>query len=330
MGRIDRSGGQDATMERRHIQAMLRHIDEYELVKSKQHASFKTARQFYEAHGLCKQNFLKYYRRFVAEGRRMEALIPHRTGRKYKDAVQYTPEVIEAVKAIRSKGYNRFDISRLMKQQHQIELAPTSVYRLMKKLNIHHLNPVIKEEKRRIVKMAAGELGHIDIHYIAKGTVRELGQKKLYLLGVIDSYSRVCWLEVLESIKAVDVMFAGMEALMRLKERYDITFNEILSDNGQEFSSRNNPSHPFERMLTFYGIKHRYTRPFTPQTNGKIERLWKTIEDELLGGEQFDTLDELKQHITGYAIYYNEHRSHQAIDQKTPAAMLKPILEPSC
>ena len=37
MGRIDRSGGQDATMERRHIQQMLRHIDEYEQVKKKKH-----------------------------------------------------------------------------------------------------------------------------------------------------------------------------------------------------------------------------------------------------------------------------------------------------
>jgi transposase InsO family protein len=322
MGRVDRSGGQDATMERRHIQAMLRHIDEYECVKRKQHGLYKTAASFYKARGLCKQNFLKYYRRYVTQGRVVSALIPHRTGRKYRDAVQYAPEVIEAVQAIRSKGYNRFDISRLIKQQHQIELPPTSVYRLMKKLGIHRLNSVIKEEKRRIVKMAAGELGHVDIHYIAKGTVKECGQKKLYLLGIIDSYSRVCWLEVLESIAAVDVMFAGMEALMRLKDRYDISFTEMLSDNGSEFSSRNNPSHPFERMLRFYGIKHRYTKPFTPQTNGKIERFWKTIEDELLAGEQFETLDELKHHITGYAIYYNEHRAHQGIDLKTPAAML--------
>ena len=44
-------------------------------------------------------------------------------------------------------------------------------------------------------------------------------------------------------------------------------------------------------MLTFYDIKHRYTKPFSPQTNGKIERFWKILEDELLSGETFETLE---------------------------------------
>jgi hypothetical protein len=47
MGRIDRSNGQDATMERRHIAAMLRHFDEYERVKAKKHAYFTTAQAFF-------------------------------------------------------------------------------------------------------------------------------------------------------------------------------------------------------------------------------------------------------------------------------------------
>lgn len=199
----------------------------------------------------------------------------------------------------------------------------------MKKLGINKLNPVIKEQKRRIVKMEAGELGHIDIHYVTKGTVKELGNKKLYILGLIDDYSRVIWLEVIDSIKSIDVMFASMEILLRLRERYGISFKGIMSDNGSEFASKNNVDvHPFEKMLKFYDIKHVYTKPCRPQTNGKIERFWKTIEDELLSGEVFDTLEEFKHHITGYCVYYNEHRIHQGINNIIPAKML-PILEPS-
>lgn len=329
MGRIDRSGGQDATMERRHIQAMLRCIDDYEQVKRKAHPELKTAAAFYAAKGLCKQNFLKYYRRYVLQGRSASALIPHKTGRKFKDAIQYAPEVIAAVQDIRRHGYNRYDIALQLKQRLDIALPPTSVYRLMKKLGIHHLNPVIKEGQRRIIKMAAGEMGHIDIHYVAKGTVKAAGNQKLYLLGIIDSYSRVCWVEVCDSIKAVNVTFTAMNALVHLKGRYGIQFSEMMSDNGQEFSSRNNPDHPFERMLNFYGIKHRYTKPFTPKTNGKIERFWKTIEDELLSGEQFESLDDFKHHITGYNVYYNEHRIHQGINNQKPALMVTHKLEPS-
>ena len=65
MGRIDKSRGQDSTMERRHIHAMLRNIDEYDLVKAKKHPTFKTAQDFYDTRNICKQNFLKYYRRFL-------------------------------------------------------------------------------------------------------------------------------------------------------------------------------------------------------------------------------------------------------------------------
>ena len=65
------------------------------------------------------------------------------------------------------------------------------------------------------------------------------------------------------------------------------------------------------------------TKPCRPQTNGKIERFWKTLEDELLSGEKFETLEEFKQHILGYVVYYNEHRIHQGINNIMPVQKLK-------
>lgn len=322
MGRIDRSSGQDAVMERRHICAMLRHFEEYEKVKQKKHLTFSTAQSFYDARGICKQNFLKYYRRYCLSGRDINSLIPHKTGRKFKDVLTYSPEIIEKIKQIRAKGYNRYDLSELIKQELNVFIPPSTMYRLLKKLKINRLNPVIKETKRRIIKMNAGDLGHIDIHYVTKGTVKEPGNKKLYILGLIDSYSRVCDLKIIDSIKAINVSFATMELLLRLHERYEIRFTEMMSDNGSEFSSKNNPDHPFERMLSFYGIKHRYTKPFSPQTNGKIERFWRTLEDELLAGETFETLEEFEHYIRGYVLYYNEHRMHQGIKNKKPAQII--------
>jgi transposase InsO family protein len=318
MGRIDIRCGQDAVMERRHINQMLQHIDEYEQVKHKRHSAFKTAQEFYDARRLCKQNFLKYYRRYLHHGREISALLPHKTGRKFKEQLAYCPEVIDKLKDLRSKGFNRYDIALLLKKLSDVEISSSTIYRLLCRLKINHLNPVIKEEKRRIIKMSAGELGHIDIHYVAKGTVKNDPDKKFYILGVIDSYSRVCWLEVVDSIKAINVAFAANDIILRLKQRYGIEFKEMMSDNGTEFASRNNAEHPFEKTLSFYGIKHRYTKPFTPKTNGKIERFWKTLEDELLSGEQFENYDDLKHHITGYSVYYNEHRIHQGINNKTP------------
>lgn len=322
MGRIDVRGGPDLTMERRHIKAMLRSFEEYELIKSRQHKVFSTVTEFFEFKGLCKQNFHKYYKRFLYAKRDVNSLIPHRTGRKFREVLNYAPEIIEQIQTIRAKGYNRYDVCAILKRENAIEMSPSSMYRLMKRLGINKLNTKIKEVKRKIVKEHSGELGHIDIHYVTKGTVKETGNKKLYVLGLIDDHSRICWLEVIDSIKAIDVMFASMDILMRLKDRYGIQFKEIMSDNGSEFSSRNNPDHPFEKLLNFYSIKHLYTQPFRPQTNGKIERFWRTLEDELLSGEEFETLEEFKHYIQGYVIYYNEHRGHQGIENKTPNKMI--------
>jgi transposase InsO family protein len=323
MGRIDKSRGQDSTLERRHIEQMLRWMEDYELVKLKKHREFRTAQEFYDARGLCKQNFLKYYRRYINGGRQLSSILPHKTGRKFKDILKHESEVSEKIAELRERAYNKHDIALLLKQKYNIELSSSTVYRLMVKLGINKLNPEIKELKRRIIKMSAGELGHIDVHYVTKGTVKELGDKKLYLVGVIDSYSRVCWMLPVMSIKALDISYAAMEMLVILRNRYGIEFKEMLSDNGSEFSSRNNvDGHPFEKMLKFLGIKHRYTKPCKPQTNGKIERFWRTLENELLSGETFETYEEFARHIQGYCLYYNEHRMHQGINLKRPAEMV--------
>lgn len=322
MGRIDRSQGQDATMERRHVRQMVELIDEYEQIKKKKHPHFKKVQELFDQRKVVKQNFHKYYQRYQAHNRDINALIPHKTGRKFKDIETYTPEILETIKALRAKAYNKFDIAHLLNKNYNQQLSPATVYRLTLKLGLNKLNTKIKEEKRKIIKMKAGELGHIDVHYVAKNTVKETGNKKLYIVGLIDDYSRIGWIEVTDSLKAIDIMFKSMELMMNLRSRYHITFEEILSDNGSEFSSKNNAQHPFEKMLTFYGVKHRYTKPCRPQTNGKIERFWKTLENELLDGEVFETLQEFKDYLLGYMIYYNEHRPHQGINNKKPIDMI--------
>lgn len=187
------------------------------------------------------------------------------------------------------------------------------------------MNANIKEEKQRIIRMYAGSLGHIDAHYLSKNIIKD-NQKKYYLLGVIDDYSRVCWVSIIDSLKSMDVMFAGMDILLTLKKRYGIQFEEMMTDNGSEFRSSvqtsSSENHPFQKMLKYFEIKPRKTRPYRPQTNGKIERFWRTIEEDLLQGVAFENYEELENAVTGYCIYYNEYRSHQGIGGIKPAEKL--------
>ncbi len=100
----------------------------------------------------------------------------------------------------------------------------------------------------------------------------------------------------------------------------------MLTDNGPEFGkkeSNKKMEHPFERMLIEMGIKHRYIRPYRPQTNGKVERFWKTIEEDLFEETNFDSLDEMKEELLQYMYYYNQERPHQGINGLTPFKFLE-------
>ena len=88
-------------------------------------------------------------------------------------------------------------------------------------------------------------------------------------------------------------------------------------------TSQKKKEHPLERMLMELGITHRYTRPYRPQTNGKVERFWRTIEDDVLRESTFDSREHLEDEIMHYIIYYNEHRPHQGINGDIPSEFNK-------
>lgn len=106
MGRIDIKGSEDKTLERRHIDLMLRYKDEYELVKKKEHKTFKNATEFYKERQICKQNFLKYYRRYQNSGGNSDQLLPQIRGRKVKDILTFDDKIVNKIKDLRSVAYN--------------------------------------------------------------------------------------------------------------------------------------------------------------------------------------------------------------------------------
>ena len=109
-----------------------------------------------------------------------------------------------------------------------------------------------------------------------------------------------------------------------LNVEYGVKFEAILTDNGREVASpTNRAGHPMEKMLMELGIKHRYTRPYRPQTNGKVERFWRTLNEDLLDETTFESVEELKDELVEYQLYYNTQRPHQGLGGKTPLQTLE-------
>jgi len=79
-------------------------------------------------------------------------------------------------------------------------------------------------------------------------------------------------------------------------------------------------------MLEEIGVKHRYCRPYRPQTNGKVERFWRTLNEDLIEGTTFESEEEFKKELEQYIYYYNTLRPHQALGGKTPLECLNSLV----
>lgn len=320
-----RRNTEDSTLKRNYLQKWRFLIREYDLTKAKKHHCFRFVSDFYKYHNTNRQTFLKYYNRFKQSGAEKD-LLPQKRGPRWKTRRPLSfieQKVIEE----RLKGNNRYEIHAILKPKLKSHTpTPSGIYAILKRANLNRLKPKMKLNKRKIIKEKAGELGHIDCHYLSKDLIVN-GTKRYYLVCVIDSYSRIAWAEVMEDIKSISVMFATLKSLNLLNTEYKIQFEEVLTDNGPEFASRNNKEHhPFERMLLELGIKHRYTQPYRPQTNGKVERFWRTLNEDLIEDTTFDSIEEFKEELMQYLLYYNNMRCHQSLGGLAPKAFLERVV----
>lgn len=309
----------DKTLEKNYIQKWRFLIKEYELTKARKHPQFRFVSDFYKFHGTSRQTFCKYYNRYIMSGKANEALLPQKRGPKWhvrKPIHFIEKKVIEK----RILGVNRYEIKELLKPVLK-NFTPSGIYNICKRYNLNRLTKKMKDAKRKIIKEKAGDLAHIDCHYLPKELLLNSNQR-YYLLGVIDDCTRIAWCEIIPDLTSLTVMFATMRCFQMIQKQYNIQFKEVLTDNGSEFgqgkNKNNERTNPFKRMVKEMGLKQRFIRPYRPQTNGKIERFWRTIEEDIIEGTTFENLEEFEKDLFEYMIYYNEYRPHQGLGGVIP------------
>lgn len=317
---------QDKTIERNYLKKWRFLIGEYELIKQKKHPKFRFASDFYNFHGTQRQTFLKYYHRFKRDSSNASSLLPQKRGPKWQTGrpIRFIEnQVIE----LRKFGINRYEIHQILKEKLK-RFTPSSsgIYNICRRYGLNRLTIKMKQTQRKIIKQRAGELGHIDCHFLSKDIFRD-SRRRYYLVAVVDDCTRLAWCEVVEDITSLTTMFSVLRSFNMLQNRYKIQFEEVITDNGAEFgggaNNQNEQTNPFRRMLHELGVKHRHTKPYRPQTNGKVERFWRTLENDMVEDTDYGNVEEFKEELLNYLIYYNEHRAHQGLDGKTPLEHLK-------
>ena len=140
--------------------------------------------------------------------------------------------------------------------------------------------------------------------------------KEVEVLNVIDDHSRLCVAAKARIVtKAVDVVASFHEAAAR----YGFPAS-VLSDNGAIFTAAaRNGVCVMESELLRLGIAYKHSRPYHPQTCGKVERYHQTMKKYLSKHRTPRSVAELQGHIDRFVTYYNEVRPHRSIGRRPPA-----------
>ncbi|QZH64053.1 IS481 family transposase [Mycolicibacterium farcinogenes] len=222
-------------------------------------------------------------------------------------------------------------------------LNVSTVHRVLRRYRLARLRWLDRPTGRVIRRMnsdAPGDLVHVDVKKLGKipagGGWRKLGRTAgkhnsvadkstglrsrngdpargyHFLHTAIDAHSRLVYSELLTDERK--------ETAAAFWQRANAWFNEcgftvrnVLTDNGSCYRS-----HKFRDALG--DIKHRRTRPYRPQTNGKVERFHRTLADEWAYARLYRSDAERCAEFPRWLHTYNHHRGHTALKGQPPAS----------
>jgi putative transposase len=206
------------------------------------------------------------------------------------------------------EGYRR--LAYMMLDADIVAVSPSSVYRVLKaagKLAPRRGKPSRKGQGFE-QPLRPHEHWHIDISYInICGTF-------FFLCSILDGYSRLIihW-EIRQTMTEAEVE----TIIQRAREQYAGKRPRIISDNGPQFIARD-----FKEFIRICGMTHVRTSPYYPQSNGKMERWFKTLKGECIRVKTPLSLEDALRLVAEFVAHYNTVRLHSAIGYVTPADKL--------
>jgi transposase InsO family protein len=188
--------------------------------------------------------------------------------------------------------------------------SPSTIWRVLKRHGLITPQP----QKRPICSRIRFEAGLPNEMWQTDITAWALSDGQLAeILNLIDDHSRLfLGSDAYGRVKAADVV----ESFHKAAQLHGLPYS-LLSDNGAVFTGSSRRG-KFESELERLGVIFKNSRPYHPQTCGKIERLHQTLKRYLAKQPPASTLSELQAQLDTFAHYYNDIRPHRALQGRTP------------
>jgi transposase InsO family protein len=208
-------------------------------------------------------------------------------------------------------------------------LHPSTVHRVLSRYGLARLAWLDRptgQVIRRYEHAAPGDLVHLDVKKLGRipdgGGWRIHGRRLrpanhrglgyAFLHTALDDHSRLAYSELLAD-EGKDTAAAFWTRANAYFTACGITVRRVLTDNGNCYRS-------FAFRDALAGITHKRTRPYRPQTNGKVERFHRTLADEWAYAVAYDSDAERAAAYPAWLHRYNHHRGHTALDGQPPAS----------
>ena len=228
----------------------------------------------------------------------------------------------------------------------KVGLASSTVHAVLTRCHLNRLSHVDRatgEPIRRYEHDHPGSMLHVDVKKVGNvpdgGGWRYVGRQQgnrnrqatpgkprnarsqpnmgtAFVHTVIDDHSRVAYAEIHDDETAITAVAVLRNAVAWFAARGVIT-ERVLSDNGSCYKS-----HLWRDTCTELGIVHKRTRPYRPQTNGKIERFHRTLAQGWAFRRFYNSETARRKALPAWLHEYNHHRPHTAIGKVSPISRL--------
>jgi transposase InsO family protein len=275
----------------------------------------RSVREVAQAHGISKSRLYELVALYkeggdaalVAHSRR-----PHTSPTRISEDLE--DEIVDLRKSLSEAGYDAgaVTIQTHLARRHASVPAVSSIWRVLNRRGFVTPKPQRRPKSsfRRFEADLPNECWQMDMTHV------ELkGGRGAEVLNVIDDHSRLCVASVaFNVVKAEDVV----AVFARAAATYGLPAS-VLSDNGAIFTAAYRGGRCVtEIMLNAHGIATKHSRPYHPQTCGKVERFHQTMKRYLVQAEPVRSVAELQTQLDAFVGYYNEVRPHRARGRVTP------------
>jgi transposase InsO family protein len=269
-----------------------------------------------ESMGMSRDRAYVWWRRYQAEG---VAGLEDRSSRPHRCPTRTRASRERRIVALRrSRGLGPARIAGI------VGLPASTVHAVLVRHGLNRLDRLdrpTRQPVRRMDMTRPGELVHLDVKKLGRiprgGGWRTHGRRArpnnirarrvgyAYVHSALDGYTRTAYSEILHDEQGATAAGFWLRAQAFFAE-LGIAVERVLTDNGSCYRSR-------DFAVALAGVRHTRTRPYRPQTNGKVERFNRTLLAEWAYARPWTSDSQRSRALTTWLHIYNHHRHHTAI-----------------